>query len=55
MKAKVQFVETSGSLKNTANPKLPQYTQDEINRAINVIKLLIKVRDRCLKQGIKPY
>lgn len=36
-------------------PRVPQYTQDEVDRAIKVLKLLIKVRDRCLSQGIKPY
>ncbi|MBK8202395.1 MAG: hypothetical protein IPK68_08830 [Bdellovibrionales bacterium] len=34
------------------HPRLPQYTVDEVERSIEVIKLLIKVRDRCRKQGL---
>jgi hypothetical protein len=32
--------------------KLPQYTVDEVERSIEAIQLLIKVRDRCRKQGL---
>ena len=34
------------------HPRLPQYTVDEVERAVDVIQLLIRVRDRCRKQGL---
>ncbi len=38
--------------KNAPHPRLPQYTMDEVERSIRAIQLLIKVRDRCRKQGL---
>ncbi len=41
--------------KSGPHPRLPQYTIDEVERSIEVIEvieLLIKVRDRCRKQGL---
>lgn len=38
--------------KNDPHPRLPQYTIDEVERSIEVIQMLIKVRDRCRKQGL---
>ena len=38
--------------KGEPHPRLPQYTIDEVERSIEVIELLIKVRDRCRKQGL---
>jgi|GEM_PF-4945127 len=33
------------------HPRLPQYTIDEVGKAIEAIRLLIKIRDRCRQQG----
>lgn len=38
--------------KNTPHSKLPKYTVDEVERGIEVIKILIKVRDRCRREGL---
>lgn len=38
--------------KSGPHPRLPQYTIDEVERSIEVIELLIKVRDRCRNQGL---
>ena len=38
--------------KSAPHPRLPQYTIDEVERSIEVIELLIKVRDRCRNQGL---
>lgn len=32
--------------------KLPQYTTVEVRKAVEAIRLLIKVRDRCRQQGL---
>jgi hypothetical protein len=34
------------------HPRLPQYARDEVQQAIEVVRLLIKVRDRCRKHGL---
>lgn len=34
------------------HPRLAQYTVDEVERATDVFRLLIKVRDRCRAQGL---
>jgi hypothetical protein len=44
--------ELTGLSKDSPHPKLPQYTVDEVESSIEAIKLLIKVRDRCRKQGL---
>jgi hypothetical protein len=38
--------------RSAPHPRLPQYSVDEVERSIEVIELLIKVRDRCRKQGL---
>jgi hypothetical protein len=32
--------------------KLPQFSEDEVDRARDVFRLLIKVRNRCREQGL---
>ena len=34
------------------HPRVPQYTRNEIEQAIEAIQLLIRVRDRCRAQGL---
>jgi hypothetical protein len=38
--------------KHTPHPRLPQYTVEEVERGVEVIELLRKVRDRCRSQGL---
>lgn len=35
-----------------SHPRLPQYTANEVQRAIEVFQLLAKVRDRCRQKGV---
>ncbi len=34
------------------HPKLPQYTVNEVRRAVEAIRILAKARDRCRQQGL---
>jgi len=43
---------TGKAVEQEAHPRLPQYTMDEVQRGVEVIQLLIKVRDRCREQGL---
>lgn len=43
---------SKGQSNEIPHQKLPQYTTVEVRKAVEAIRLLIKVRDRCRQQGL---
>lgn len=44
--------QTDEAISGKPHPRLTQYTFNEVENAIEAIKLLIQIRDRCRSQGV---